>query len=102
MVKHLNEIKEKKKWKWDKEYQKSFEKLKDKITSYLVLTLSKREGKFEVETDISEYAIRGVLSQEQKKKWKHIIFLLRTIQPAKKNYEIYDKKLLTIVEALTK
>ena len=102
MVKSLNEIKEKKKWKWDEEYQKGFEKLKDKITSQLVLTLSKREGKFGVETDVSEYAIRGVLSQKQKKKWKPIIFLLRTIQPAKKNYEIYDKKLLTIVEALTK
>jgi len=33
MVKSLNEIKEKKKWKWDEEYQKGFEKLKDKITS---------------------------------------------------------------------
>jgi len=59
MVKFLNEIKEKKKWKRDEEYQKVFEELKNKITSQLVLTLLKREEKFKVETNISEYAIRG-------------------------------------------
>ena len=48
------------------------------------------------------YAIEGVLSQEQDGKWKPIAFLLRTMQPAERNYEIYDKKLLAIVEALTK
>jgi len=42
------------------------------------------------------------LSQEQKEKWKPIAFLSRTMQPAERNYEIYDKKLLTIIEALTK
>ena len=42
------------------------------------------------------------LSQEQKGKSKPITFLLRIIQSAKRNYEIYDKELLVIVEALTK
>jgi len=55
-----------------------------------------------VETDVSGHAIGGVLSQEQEGKWKPIAFLSRTMQPAERNYEIYDKKLLTIVEALTK
>ena len=52
--------------------------------------------------DISGHAIGGVLSQEQEGKWKLIVFLSRTMQPAKRNYEIYDKKLLAIVEALIK
>ena len=30
------------------------------------------------------------------------MFLLRIIQPVERNYEIYDKELLAIVEALTK
>ena len=30
------------------------------------------------------------------------MFLFRTMQPAERNYEIYDKELLAIVEALTK
>ena len=68
MVKPLNKLKDKKDWKWGEEQQEAFEELKRKITSQLVLTLLKREGKFQVETDISEHAIRGVLSQEQDRK----------------------------------
>ena len=55
-----------------------------------------------METDTSEYAIRGVLFQEQDGKWKSITFLSRIMQLAKRNYEIYNKELLIIVEALTK
>jgi len=52
--------------------------------------------------DTSRHAIGGVLFQEQDRKWKPIAFLSRTMQPAERNYEIYDKELLAIVEALTK
>jgi len=55
-----------------------------------------------VEMDISKHAIGGVLSQEQEGKWKPIAFLSRTMQPAESNYEIYNKELLAIVEALAK
>ena len=64
-AKLLNKLKGKKEWKWEKEYQEAFEELKEKITSQSVLALSKREEKFQVETDVSGHAIRGVLSQEQ-------------------------------------
>jgi len=66
------------------------------------LALPRRERKFRVEMDASEHAIGGVLSQEQEGKWKPIVFLSRTIQPAERNYEIYNKELLAIVEALAK
>ena len=55
-----------------------------------------------METDTLGHAIGGVLSQEQDRKWKPIAFLSRTMQPAEWNYKIYNKKLLAIVEALTK
>jgi len=55
-----------------------------------------------VETDASGHAIREVLSQEQEGKWRPIAFLSRTIQPVERNYKIYNKKLLAIVEALLK
>ena len=98
----LNKLNGKKEWKWEEEHQKAFEELKEKITSQLVLSLPRRERKFRVETDASGHAIGGVLSQEQEGKWKQIAFLSRMMQPAKQNYEIYDKELLAIVEALTK
>ena len=87
---------------WNEEYDKVFRELKEKITSQPVLSLLKREGKFRVETDTSGHAIRGVLSQKQDGKWKPIAFLSRTMQLVERNYEIYDKELLAIVEALTK
>jgi len=101
-VKPLNKLKGKKEWKWEKEYKKVFKELKNKITSQLALALSRREEKFRVETNISKYAIRGDLFQKQKEKWKLTAFLSKTIQAAKKNYEIYNKKLLAIVKALIK
>ena len=101
-AKPLNKLKAKKEWIWDKEQQQAFEELKDKITSQPVLSLPKKQGKFRVETDALGHTIRGVLSQEQDRKWKPITFLSRTIQPAERNYEIYNKELLIIVEALSK
>ena len=59
--KPLNELKGKKNWKWEEEHQKAFEKLKEKITSQLVLALPRRKGKFRVEMNASEHAIGGVL-----------------------------------------
>ena len=98
----LNELKGKKKWNWTKEHQRVFEELKDKITSQPVLFLLKRDGKFRIEMNTSEHAIKGVLSQKQEGKWRPIAFLSRMIQLAERNYKIYNKKLLAIVKALTK
>jgi len=98
----LNELKGKKEWTWNEEHDKAFRELKEKITSQLVLSLPKREGKFRVKINTLEHAIEGILFQEQDGKWKPIVFLLRIIQPVERNYKIYDKKLLAIVEALAK
>ena len=102
MAKPLNKLKGKKDWKWREEQQEVFKELKRKITSQPVLALLKRKGKFQVETNVSKHAIGGVLSQEQDEKWRPIAFLSRTMQLVEQNYEIYDKELLAIVEAITK
>ena len=78
-AKLLNKLKGKKEWKWEKEHQRAFEELKEKITSQPVLALPRREGKFRVEIDASGHAIGGVLFQEQEEKWKPIAFLSRTM-----------------------
>ena len=73
---------------------------KDNDTTSTSPTQKKR--KFRVEVDTSEYAIGGVLSQEQEGKWKPVAFLSRTMSPMEKNYKIYNKELLAIVKALDK
>ena len=83
----MNKLKGKKEWTWNKEHDKAFEELKEKITSQLVLFLLKREGKFRVKTDTSEHTIGGVLFQEQEGKWKPIAFLSRTIQLFRKELQ---------------
>ena len=55
-----------------------------------------------MEIDALGHAIEELISQEQDKKWKPIASLSKMMQPAEQNYEIYDKELLAIVEALTK
>jgi len=60
-AKPLNKLKGKKDWKWKEEHQKVFEKLKEKITSQLVLLLPRREGKFRVEMDVFGHVIGKVL-----------------------------------------
>jgi len=98
----LNKLKGKKEWIWNKEHDKAFEELKEKITSQPVFSLLKREGKFRVKMNALGHTIREVLSQEHERKWKPIAFLSRTMQLAERDYEIYDKELLAIVKALAK
>ena len=103
IAKSLNKLKGKKDWKQEEEYQKTFKELKEKITSQPILTLPKRKGNFEVETNTSGHVIGGVLSQEkEEEKQKLIALLSRTIQAAEKNYKIHNKELLAIVKPLTK
>ena len=55
-----------------------------------------------MEMDTLGYAIGGVLSQKLDEKWKPIAFLSRTMQLVERNYEIYNKELLAIVEVLVR
>ena len=87
ITKLLNELKDKKKYKWKEEYQKAFKELKDNITSQLVLTLPRKQRKFRVETNTSKHDIKQILFWKQGKQ-KPIAFLLRTIQAAKRNQKI--------------
>ena len=102
IARSLNELKGKKEWNWTEKHQRAFKELKDKITSQLILSLPKRDGKFRVEIDASGHEIGRVLFQEQEGKWRPIVFIFIMMQLVERNYEIYDKKLLAIVEALIK
>jgi hypothetical protein len=52
-------------------------------------------------TDASDYATSAILEQDNALRCSHLIaFYSKSLQPAKCNYEIHDKELLTIIHAL--
>ena len=50
-----------------------------------------------MEADASDFAIGGTLSQYSGKNLHPVAFLSRKLSLTEQNYEIYDKKLMTIV-----
>jgi hypothetical protein len=58
---------------------------------------------FQVECDTSKYASGAVLTQLDTNGARHpCAFISKTFSPTKRNYEIYDRELLAIIQALDK
>jgi len=54
-----------------------------------------------VETDASKYVCSGILSQhDEDGKWRPIAYRSKAMTPAECNYDVHDKELLAIVQAL--
>ena len=51
-----------------------------------------------IKANLSNYVIRGILSQYNKDRVLHfIVYFLKQLNPAKYNYKIYNKELLAII-----
>ena len=57
-------------------------------------------GKFQVEADTLDGAVGAVLSQEHDRKMHPVAYFSKALSVTERNYEIYDKELLTIMMAL--
>jgi hypothetical protein len=78
---------------------KSFEKLKHCFTTAPILTHFDPHRECIVETDASDFALGGTLSQTAEDKKLHPnAFHSRKFSPAEINYEIHNKELLAIVD----
>ena len=78
--------------------QSAFDRLKKRITKAPILAHYKQGLKTIVETDSSDYVSSGVLFQLGEHELLHLIaFFSKNLNPAKCNYEIYDKELLAII-----
>ena len=74
--------------------------LKKRVTTIPVLIYFDLTKKAYIETDLSDYATAGMLSQIGDDGELHLIaFYSRKIIPAECNYKIYDKKLLVIIKS---
>ena len=88
-------------WNWSPACDAAFNKLKSLFTSAPILVHFQHNRKLVLETDASDYGLGAVLLQEMDdKSLLPIGFLSRTMTPAERNYDIYDKELLAIVWAV--
>ena len=73
---------------WTKESKEGFWLLKQKITEKPILALLHFNTLFDVKCDASWMDIGAILSQEE----KHIAYLSKKLNDAKKKYSSYDKE----------
>ena len=84
---------------WTDKCENAFQILKKAFTEAPVLRHFDPEDMIVLESDASDYAIAGILSQYDKEGvLRPVAFYGRTMIAAELNYDIYDKELLAIVE----
>jgi hypothetical protein len=89
------------KWEWKETHQKAFDDLKERVTSAPILTQPDVSRPFKLETDASDFATGAVLSQLcEDEKWRPVGFLSKSLNDTERNYQIYDKELLSVIRAL--
>jgi len=89
-------------WTWGKEQQNAFEVLKKAFTTAPVLRILNDEDPFKLSTNVSDFAIGAVLSQKdmQTNLWHLVAFFYKSLDVHERNYKIYDKELLAVIQGL--
>ena len=85
-------------FRWTQACQVAFEFLKAQFTKAPVLRHFDPQKEIFLETDASDFAIAGVLSQKHEGRLHPVAFFSRKFIPAEVNYEVYDKEMLAIVQ----
>lgn len=81
---------------WSDEAVKTFEQLKQALTSILTLALPNFSEPFVIETDASEIGIGAVLSQQR----RSIAYMSWALGVAKQAWSTYAREMLAIVVAI--
>jgi len=89
-------------WNWGIEQQNAFEVLKKAFATALVLRIPNDEDLFKLSTDASDFAIGAILSQKdmQTNLWHLVAFFSKSLDVHERNYEIYNKELLAVIQGL--
>jgi len=94
-------VKKDKKWDWMEKQEKVFRELKEKFTKEPVLVALNLDKKMRMEVDTLDYVTGGVLSIEgEDGLWRPVVFLSKSLNETKRNYEIHDKEMLVIIRGL--
>jgi RNase H-like domain found in reverse transcriptase/Reverse transcriptase (RNA-dependent DNA polymerase) len=96
-----NLTKKDKKFEWTTECQKAFDIMKKQFIEELVLLMPNQSKPFQIESDASKVATGAVLTQLNSNGDRHpVAFLSKTFSETERKYEIYDRELLGIIQAL--
>lgn len=88
-------------FEWTSDCQKAFRELKRLLTVTPILVHYDLMAPTQVETDASDGVVGGVLSQQDDLGvWHPVAYFSKTMQPAERAYDIYDKEMLAIILAL--
>ena len=94
-------VKKDQKWNWTEKQEEAFRELKERFMREPVLAVPDLDKKMWMEVDASDYVMGEVLSMEYKDGlWRLVAFLSKSLNETKRNYEIHDKEILTIVRGL--
>ncbi|KAL0453442.1 UNVERIFIED_CONTAM: Transposon Ty3-G Gag-Pol polyprotein [Sesamum latifolium] len=89
-------LKKTKTWNWTPQCQVSFDNLKRAMVTDPVLVLPDMSKPFVVETDASDFALGGVLTQDG-----HLVaFESRKLKDVERRYSVHEKELLAVVHCL--
>ena len=81
--------------------KKAFEELKERFTTEPVLVTPDLNKEMRVEANASDFATGGVLSIKGKDgKWRLVVYISKLLNEAERNYEVYDKEMLVIIQCL--
>ena len=86
---------------WTDKQQTAFDTLKQAFVSQPILTVWSHTRPTRIEVDASGYATGGVLSQKcEDGLWHPVAYRSQSMTEAERNYEIYDREMLAIHDAL--
>ena len=74
--------------------------LKRQLSLQPVLTILNKYDLFRVEADSLNYTLSTVFSQKQDSIWQLIVFRSQSLNPAERNYKIYNKEILVIIKTI--
>jgi len=90
-------------WGWGDEQQMAFQTLKTAMVTEPTVQHFDAERPVTMETDASEYAIGAICSQPNNNGILHpVAYYSWKLKDLERNYNIHDKELLAIVDALRK
>ena len=86
-------------WNWTEQCEEAFQGLKQSFTTAPILAHFWPDRAKMIETDASDLAKGGILSQlEPDKLWHPVAFYSKKFLPAELNYDIHDKEMVVIVD----